>query len=139
MRVTTSEASSFVYDYRYTIHLIARYDQGAHAALRQNSASRPRGDAKFVIWIQATRFILRASIFEKQANLPSVAVLAAIPDRGRYAFVVGVADLRIRAPPRFEPPFRIASVTKTFSLCPPPPCGSRGNRSRGWKLMAGGS
>jgi D-alanyl-D-alanine carboxypeptidase len=50
----------------------------------------------------------------KQANLPSVAVLAAIPDRGRYVFVGGVADLRTRAPRRFEQPFRIASITKTF-------------------------
>jgi D-alanyl-D-alanine carboxypeptidase len=50
----------------------------------------------------------------KRVNLPSVAVLAAIPDRGRYAFVGGVADLRTRAPRRFEQPFRIASITKTF-------------------------
>ena len=42
------------------------------------------------------------------------ALRTAIPDRGRYAFVVGVADLRTRAPRRLEQPFRIASVTKTF-------------------------
>jgi D-alanyl-D-alanine carboxypeptidase len=50
----------------------------------------------------------------KQDNLPSVAVHAAIPDRGRYVFVGGVADLRTQARRRADQPFRIASLTKTF-------------------------
>jgi D-alanyl-D-alanine carboxypeptidase len=50
----------------------------------------------------------------KQDHLPSVAVRAAIPDRGRYVFVGGVADLETQARRRADQPFRIASLTKTF-------------------------
>jgi len=50
----------------------------------------------------------------KSNNLPSVALEAAIPGRGRYVFVGGVANLRTGASRRYSQAFRIASVTKTF-------------------------
>lgn len=47
-------------------------------------------------------------------NLPSVALEAAIPGKGRYVFVGGIANLATGAPRRLAQPFRIASLTKTF-------------------------
>lgn len=51
----------------------------------------------------------------REHNLPSVAVGVRVPGRGEYRFVTGVADLRTRAPRRYDQPFRIASITKAFA------------------------
>ena len=51
----------------------------------------------------------------QQENLPSAAVGVSLPDKGYYWFVKGVADLQTKAPRKFEQPFRIASLTKTFT------------------------
>ncbi len=81
MRVTTSEASSFVYDYRYTIHLIARYDQGAHAALRQNSASRPRVRSKrrYVRNMDASHAIHFARVDFRKSRRPYPVLQSLLP------------------------------------------------------------
>ncbi len=47
-------------------------------------------------------------------NLPNAALEAAIPGKGRYVFVGGIANLATGAPRRLLQPFRIASLTKTF-------------------------
>ncbi|MBW4553365.1 MAG: beta-lactamase family protein [Aphanocapsa sp. GSE-SYN-MK-11-07L] len=51
----------------------------------------------------------------QQNNLPSAAVGVWIPGKGRYQFVKGEADLQTKAARKFEQPFRIASLTKTFA------------------------
>jgi D-alanyl-D-alanine carboxypeptidase len=51
----------------------------------------------------------------QQNNLPSAAVGAYAPGKEPYRFVKGMADLQTRAPRQFEQPFRIASLTKTFT------------------------
>lgn len=50
----------------------------------------------------------------KSGNLPSIAVEAAIPGKGRYVFVGGIANLQTGAPRQFFQRFRIASITKSF-------------------------
>jgi D-alanyl-D-alanine carboxypeptidase len=89
---------------------------GMVATITSIAVAAPQASSSQNLFTPGVARALDATIAQiiKQANLPSIAVLAAIPDRGRYAFVGGVADLRTRAPRRFEQPFRIASITKTF-------------------------
>jgi D-alanyl-D-alanine carboxypeptidase len=51
----------------------------------------------------------------EQNNLPSAAVGVWIPGQGRYLFTKGLADLQTKASRKLEQPFRIASLTKTFT------------------------
>ena len=48
-------------------------------------------------------------------NLPSVAVGVSVAGLGRYRFVGGTADLKTGAARTLDQPFRIASLTKTFT------------------------
>jgi D-alanyl-D-alanine carboxypeptidase len=50
----------------------------------------------------------------RKHKLPSAAVGVWIPGKGQYTYLIGEANLRTRAARRFEQPFRIASITKTF-------------------------
>jgi D-alanyl-D-alanine carboxypeptidase len=51
----------------------------------------------------------------QQNNLPSAAVGVWVPGKGRYSFAKGKADLQTQTLRQFEQPFRIASLTKTFT------------------------
>src|SRR5258708_12472614 len=89
---------------------------GVGATITGIAFAAPRASSSQNLFTPGVARALDATIARiiRQTNLPSAAVLAAIPDRGRYVFVGGVADLRTRAPRRFDQPFRIASITKTF-------------------------
>jgi len=62
----------------------------------------------------AHRLDATISAIMRSNNLPSVAVEAAIPGKGRYVFVGGIANLQTGAPRQFSQSFRIASITKSF-------------------------
>ncbi len=51
----------------------------------------------------------------KKNNLPGVAVGVFVPQKGRYTFVSGFADLKTGTARALDQPFRIASVTKPFA------------------------
>jgi D-alanyl-D-alanine carboxypeptidase len=51
----------------------------------------------------------------KEKNLPSVAVKLLVRGKGQYTFVGGYANLKTRTARTLDQPFRIASVTKTFT------------------------
>jgi D-alanyl-D-alanine carboxypeptidase len=51
----------------------------------------------------------------KEKNLPSVAVKLLVRGKGQYTFVGGFANLKTRTARTLDQPFRIASVTKTFT------------------------
>jgi D-alanyl-D-alanine carboxypeptidase len=48
-------------------------------------------------------------------RLPGIVVLISVPGQGEYLRAFGEADLRTHAPRRLDDPFRIASITKTFT------------------------
>lgn len=60
---------------------------------------------------------LDAKVAERmeQGNLPGVLVAIDIPGKGRYVAARGKANLETGRPPRAGDPFRIASITKTFT------------------------
>jgi D-alanyl-D-alanine carboxypeptidase len=51
----------------------------------------------------------------KQNKLPSVAVGVYVPGKGRYMFVEGFGNLKRRTKRSLDQPFRVASITKTFT------------------------
>lgn len=51
----------------------------------------------------------------QQNNLPGAAVRVWVPGKGRYLVTKGKADLQTQTPRQLEQPFRIASLTKTFT------------------------
>ena len=51
----------------------------------------------------------------REKNLPSVAVKLLVRGKGQYTFVGGFANLKTRTARTLDQPFRIASVTKTFT------------------------
>src|SRR5258708_21248124 len=112
---------------------------GVGATITGIAVAAPRASSSQNLFTPGVARALDATIARiiRQANLPSAAVLAAIPDRGRYVFVGGVADLRTRAPRRFDQPFRIASLTKTFVATAVPQLADRGNCQRPNSLKNG--
>lgn len=51
----------------------------------------------------------------QQNNIPSAAVGIWVPGEGRYLLAKGMADLQTKSSRQIEQPFRIASLTKTFT------------------------
>src|SRR5260370_13817698 len=90
---------------------------GVGATITGIAVAAPRASSSQNLFTRGVARALDATIARiiRQANLPTAAVLAAIPDRGRYVFVGGVAALPTRAPRRFDQPFRTASATQSFA------------------------
>jgi D-alanyl-D-alanine carboxypeptidase len=55
------------------------------------------------------------SAIVQRNNLSSVALEVDVPNRGKYTFVDGYANLETKLPRTLQQPFRIASVTKPFA------------------------
>ncbi|MGH7233742.1 MAG: serine hydrolase domain-containing protein [Nitrospiraceae bacterium] len=51
----------------------------------------------------------------REQNLPGVVVAISVPGRGEYIAVKGMANLETRRARALDDPFRIASITKTFT------------------------
>lgn len=84
-------------------------DSGEAVVISSN-ASNPIFPAQTV---QQLDDIVRVQMAEK--NLPSVLVSVHVPGQGDYVAARGLANLQSGAPRNTEDPFRIASVTKTFT------------------------
>jgi D-alanyl-D-alanine carboxypeptidase len=63
----------------------------------------------------AARLDREISAIVQRNNLPSVALTVEVPNRGRYTFVDGYANLETKLPRTLQQPFRIASLTKPFA------------------------
>lgn len=77
------------------------------------AAAAPSGDSLFSP-AAAQRLDSTIAGIIRRYDLPSAAVGIWIPGKGRYTYVAGAANLGSGAARRFDQPFRIASITKTF-------------------------